>query len=74
MEKSKDAIKIINNMFKGVENKSFKEGLKDLGSFNLRKRLMGHLIIIIICIIEKKETDQLSSRDDKRNTLGIRTN
>ena len=68
--------RLLTTCLKGVENKSFKERLKDLGLFNLRKRLMGHLITIIICIIEKKETDQLLlvSRDDKRNTLGIQTN
>ena len=73
--KIKRCKKII-NMFKGVENKSFKKRLKDLGLFNLRMRLMDHLITIIICIIEKKEADQLLlvSREDKRNTLGLRTN
>lgn len=45
--------KKINNMFKGMDSKPLKKRLKDLGLFNLGERIRGHLVTIIICIIEK---------------------
>lgn len=40
-------------MFKGMDSKPLKKRLKDLGLFNLGERIRGHLVTIIICIIEK---------------------